>query len=79
MGIPNMYKPLFYLEANDWREVRIAIWVEDGTPHFSYKEYEKPLFIPSGRQPNYDRGNGIVANAFKPSPTEMNTLTATEY
>ncbi|MEM2483296.1 MAG: hypothetical protein QXR26_02005, partial [Candidatus Caldarchaeum sp.] len=27
-------------------------WVEDGTPHFSYG---KPLFIPSGRQPNYDR------------------------
>ncbi|MEM2580941.1 MAG: hypothetical protein QXD09_02040 [Candidatus Caldarchaeum sp.] len=31
-----MCKPLFYLEAKDGREVRIAIWVEDGTPHFSY-------------------------------------------
>ncbi|MEM2237482.1 MAG: hypothetical protein QXR26_02185 [Candidatus Caldarchaeum sp.] len=55
LRIPNMYKSLFYLEANGWREVRIALWVEDGKPCFSYKEYES-LFIPSGLQPNYDRG-----------------------
>ncbi|MEM4288075.1 MAG: hypothetical protein QXV97_04630 [Candidatus Caldarchaeum sp.] len=48
-------KPLFYLEAKDGRGVRIVLWVGKGIPCFSYKEYEESPFIPSGRQPNYDR------------------------
>ncbi|MEM0482000.1 MAG: hypothetical protein QXM16_03825 [Nitrososphaerota archaeon] len=56
LRIPNMYKSLFYLEANEGREVRIALWVEDGIPCFGYEEYGKSLFIPSGRQPRYDGG-----------------------
>ncbi|MEM4374876.1 MAG: hypothetical protein QXI97_07780 [Nitrososphaerota archaeon] len=56
MRIPNMYRCLFHLDANNGREVRIALWVEDEIPHFSYKEHEESPFIPSGRQPQYDRG-----------------------
>ncbi|MEM2004128.1 MAG: hypothetical protein QXQ37_05695 [Nitrososphaerota archaeon] len=51
-----MYKPLFHLEANEGRGVRIALWVEDGISFFSYEGDEAPLFISSGRQPHYDRG-----------------------
>ncbi|MEM1948518.1 MAG: hypothetical protein QXG52_00115 [Candidatus Caldarchaeum sp.] len=35
LRIPNMFKTLFHFEANDGREVRIALWVEDGIPCFS--------------------------------------------
>ncbi|MEM4297442.1 MAG: hypothetical protein QW815_03645, partial [Nitrososphaerota archaeon] len=56
LRIPNMYRCLFHLDANNGREVRIALWVEDEIPHFSYKEHEESPFIPSGRQPQYDRG-----------------------
>ncbi|MEM2238549.1 MAG: hypothetical protein QXR26_04300 [Candidatus Caldarchaeum sp.] len=43
-----MYRPLFHFEAHDGREVRIAVWVEDRIPCFSYKEDEEPPFVPSG-------------------------------
>ncbi|MEM2236940.1 MAG: hypothetical protein QXR26_08910 [Candidatus Caldarchaeum sp.] len=72
-------KPLFYLEAKDGRGVRIVLWVGKGIPCFSYKEHEESPFIPSGRQPNYGRGNGIVVDVVKPSPTGINAQTATEY
>ncbi|MEM2747097.1 MAG: hypothetical protein QXK69_11390 [Candidatus Caldarchaeum sp.] len=65
LRIPNMYKPLFHFEAHDGREVRIAVWVEDGIPCFSYKEDEKSLFIPSGRQPNYDKGESYCSKCCK--------------
>ncbi|MEM2238575.1 MAG: hypothetical protein QXZ62_08985 [Candidatus Caldarchaeum sp.] len=56
-----MYKPLFHFEANDGREVRIAVWVEDGIPCFSYKEDEESPFVPSGHQPNYDKGESYCS------------------
>ncbi|MEM1944890.1 MAG: hypothetical protein QXX57_04050 [Nitrososphaerota archaeon] len=68
MRIPNMYKSLLHLEANNWREVRIALWVEDGIPYFSYKEHEEPPFIPSGRQPQYDRGEWYCSKCCQTSP-----------
>ncbi|MEM0481360.1 MAG: hypothetical protein QXM16_00515, partial [Nitrososphaerota archaeon] len=55
LRIPNMYKQLFHLEANNGREVTISLWVEDGIPCFSYEDGE-PMFIPSGRLPQYGRG-----------------------
>ncbi|MEM4419672.1 MAG: hypothetical protein QXM21_03340, partial [Candidatus Caldarchaeum sp.] len=77
--IPNMYKPLFYLEAKDGREVRISLWVEDDTPCFSYEEHGEPPFVPSGSEPNYHGGNGIEVNAVKHLKTGIIALTATEY
>ncbi|MEM3123811.1 MAG: hypothetical protein QW756_06980, partial [Nitrososphaerota archaeon] len=68
LRIPNMYKSLLHLEANNWREVRIALWVEDGIPYFSYKEHEEPPFIPSGRQPQYDRGEWYCSKCRQTSP-----------
>ncbi|MEM2024321.1 MAG: hypothetical protein QXG69_05995 [Candidatus Caldarchaeum sp.] len=61
MRIPNMYRPLFYFESNGWRVVRIAVWVEDRIPYFSYKEDEESLFVPSGSQPNYDKGESYCS------------------
>ncbi|MEM0482394.1 MAG: hypothetical protein QXM16_05870 [Nitrososphaerota archaeon] len=43
--IPSMYKSLFYLEANEGREVRIFLWVEDGIPCFSYEEGDCQLKV----------------------------------
>ncbi|MEM2237770.1 MAG: hypothetical protein QXR26_03140 [Candidatus Caldarchaeum sp.] len=74
-----MYKPLFYLEANDGREVRIALWVEDGTPHFSYMEYEEPLFIPSGSQPQYDKGEWYCRKCRQTFKNRDKRPTATEH
>jgi len=61
LRIPNMYKNLFHYEANDGKEIRIDLWVEDGIPRFTYKEYEEPLCIPSGSQPKYDRGQSFCS------------------
>ncbi|MEM2238495.1 MAG: hypothetical protein QXR26_07820 [Candidatus Caldarchaeum sp.] len=63
---PIIYKNLFHYhyKANDGREVRIALWLEDATPHFSsfqLMEHEEPLFIPSGHQPNYDKGESYCS------------------
>ncbi|MEM1965752.1 MAG: hypothetical protein QXH12_06520 [Candidatus Caldarchaeum sp.] len=55
------YRPLFHLEDNGGRVVRIAVWVEDGIPCFSYKEDEESSFIPSGHQPNYDKGESYCS------------------
>ncbi|MEM4280845.1 MAG: hypothetical protein QXT61_02090 [Candidatus Caldarchaeum sp.] len=65
LRIPNIYKNLFHHEANNGREVRIDLWVEDGIPRFTYKEYEESSFIPSGVQPQYDRGQSFCSICHK--------------
>ncbi|MEM4354186.1 MAG: hypothetical protein QW470_05500 [Candidatus Caldarchaeum sp.] len=61
LRIPNMFKNLLSYEANDGREIKIVLWVEDGTPRFSYKDYEEPPYIPSGVQPQCDRGEWLCS------------------
>ncbi|MEM4164114.1 MAG: hypothetical protein QXI99_07700, partial [Candidatus Caldarchaeum sp.] len=61
LRIPSMYKNLFHYEANDGKEVRIDLWVEDGIPRFTYKDHDESPFIPSGVQPQYDRGQSFCS------------------
>ncbi|MEM2986463.1 MAG: hypothetical protein QXZ71_05345 [Candidatus Caldarchaeum sp.] len=61
LRIPSVYKNLFSYEANDGREVRIDLWVEDGTPRFTYKDYEESPSIPSGIHPQYSRGQSFCS------------------
>ncbi|MEM0482978.1 MAG: hypothetical protein QXM16_08890, partial [Nitrososphaerota archaeon] len=68
LRIPNMYKQLFHLEANNGREVTISLWVEDGIPCFSYEEDGEPMFIPSGRLPQYGRGEWYCSNCCQTFP-----------
>ncbi|MEM2236964.1 MAG: hypothetical protein QXR26_04995 [Candidatus Caldarchaeum sp.] len=69
-----MYKPLFYLEAKDGREVRITEY------HISAVKSMGSLclFLQAVSQ-IIAGGNGIVVDVVKPSPTGINTPTATEY
>ncbi|MEM0440421.1 MAG: hypothetical protein QW240_03150 [Candidatus Caldarchaeum sp.] len=61
LRIPSMFKNLPHYEANDGRQIRIDVWVEDGTPRFNYKDYEESPSIPSGIHPQYSRGQSFCS------------------
>ncbi|MEM2237305.1 MAG: hypothetical protein QXR26_05430 [Candidatus Caldarchaeum sp.] len=65
LRIPSMFKNLLDYEANYRREIRIDLWVEDGIPRLTYKEYEESPFIPSGIQPQYNRGQSFCSICHK--------------
>ncbi|MEM2766240.1 MAG: hypothetical protein QXG75_03805, partial [Candidatus Caldarchaeum sp.] len=79
LRIPNMYKPLFYYEANDGREVRIAVWFEDVVPFFSYREDEESCLFLQATSQTMIRENRIVVGVVKRLYTGINVPIATEY